>query len=484
MSTKPACLPTNLTQTTTRAFAIPSEWKTAACVLAADAFALFLAFGLTVSSRRLFGPTPSISASAEILPCLAMALIAFWSQGLYPGILRHPAEEMRRVCTSISVVFLGTASTTFFWRTAESYSRSMLLAAWVAAPPLVLLARYVLRRLLADKPWWGVAAVVLGSGPVGQNVLRSLQDGMLGVKVTGVLPSEQMLAWSFNSSYAIADSWSHFLGPQSQGAQYAIVAMPERLAMELRHAIQHYCKGFSHIIFVPNMPAMSSLGLSALDIGGALGVEMPQRLFHGGAASVKRLTDITLGSLALLLASPLLLAIMLAIKLTSEGPIFYRQVRVGRNGEKIKALKFRTMVVNADDILEDYLAENYAAEMEWQRDHKLKIDPRVNIVGQWLRRFSLDELPQLWNVIGGQMSLVGPRPIVESEIEKYGRGYELYTRVRPGITGLWQVSGRNNTTYEERVSFDEYYVRNWSGWLDAYLLVCTIKAVLTADGAY
>ncbi len=484
MSPKPAFLRTNSTRTMQRKFAIPANWKTTACVLAADVFALFLAFGLTVTGRRLFGPTPSMSAGAGILPCLAMVLIAFWAQGLYPGILRHPAEEMRRVFTSISVVFLGTASTTFFWRTAESYSRSMLLAAWVTAPALVLLSRYVLRRVLADKPWWGVAAVVLGSGPVGQNVLRSLQDGMLGVRVTGVLPSEQMLAWPFNSSYAIADSWSHFLGPQSQGAQYAIVAMPERLAVELGRAIQHYCKGFSHIIFVPNMPAMSSLGLSALDIGGSLGVEMPQRLFHAGAASVKRFTDITLGSLALLLASPLLLAIMLAIKLTSEGPIFYRQARVGRNGEKIEALKFRTMVVNADDILEDYLAGNLAAEIEWRRDHKLKIDPRVNTMGRWLRRFSLDELPQLWNVIGGQMSLVGPRPIVESEIEKYGRGYELYTRVRPGITGLWQVSGRNNTTYEERVSFDEYYVWNWSGWLDAYLLVCTIKAVLTADGAY
>ncbi len=484
MSTKPVFLPTHLTEAVSRKFSIPSDWKTAACMVASDAVALLLVFGLTVIGRQFFGAAPGVSAGIEILPCLAIILIAFWSQGLYPGVLRHPAEEMRRVYTSISVIFLGTASTTFFWRTAESYSRSMLITAWLLAPPLVLLTRYILRRTLANKPWWGVAAVVLGSGPVAQKVLRSLDDGMLGIRVTGVLPTERILAWSFNSPYAIADSWSHFLGPQSQRSQYAIVAMPERIAAEMRHAIQYYSKGFSHIIFVPYMPAMSSLGLSALDIGGALGVEMPQRLFHAGAASVKRLMDIVLGSLALLAGSPLLLAIMLAIKLTSNGPIFYRQLRVGRNGEKIKALKFRTMVVNADAILKDYLAANPAAELEWQRDHKLKNDPRVNNVGKWLRRFSLDELPQLWNVIAGQMSLVGPRPIVESEIEKYGRGYELYSRVRPGITGLWQVSGRNNTTYDERVSFDEYYVRNWSGWLDAYLLVCTIKAVLTADGAY
>jgi lipopolysaccharide/colanic/teichoic acid biosynthesis glycosyltransferase len=142
------------------------------------------------------------------------------------------------------------------------------------------------------------------------------------------------------------------------------------------------------------------------------------------------------------------------------------------------------MVTNADAVLQEYLRNNGEAAAEWQRDHKLKNDPRVIRIGKLLRRLSLDELPQLWNVLKGQMSLVGPRPIVESEIARYGRRYEFYARVRPGITGLWQVSGRNNTTYEERVSFDEYYVRNWSCWLDAYVLVCTIKAVLKADGAY
>ncbi len=483
MSTKPA-FALNLSQTTTSRFASQSDWITAACMAATDAVALSLVFGLTILNHRIGTALHSMNAGLELLPCLLIVLIAFWAQGLYPGVLRHPADEMRRVYTVISIVFLGMASTGFLWKTVEFYTRSMLVLAWLAAPPVVLLARYLLRRWLAGKPWWGVSAVVLGNGPTAERVMKSLRDGMQGVRITGMLPSEQMMAWSFNSSFAVADSWAHSMGPHARHARYAIVAVPERLASELRHAIQHYCKGFSHIIFVPDLPGFGSLGLSALDIGGAIGVELPQRLFHTGTAVVKRSMDLLLAGLALVAASPVLLAIALAIKIASPGPVFYGQKRIGKGGEKITTWKFRTMGVNADSLLEDYLAINPAARLEWRRDHKLKNDPRVTRVGKFLRRFSLDELPQLWNVMSGQMSLVGPRPIVESEIGKYGRGYELYTRVRPGITGLWQVSGRNNTTYEERVSFDEYYVRNWSGWLDAYLLVCTIKAVLTADGAY
>ena len=147
-------------------------------------------------------------------------------------------------------------------------------------------------------------------------------------------------------------------------------------------------------------------------------------------------------------------------------------------------LKFRTMVADADKILASYLEEHQEERLEWQRHHKLRNDPRITRVGRWLRRYSLDELPQLLNVFVGQMSLVGPRPIMEVEILKYGSSYGLYARVLPGITGLWQVPGRNNTTYEERIDFDSYYVCNRSIWLDLYILIRTIRVVLTAEGAY
>jgi Undecaprenyl-phosphate galactose phosphotransferase WbaP len=183
-------------------------------------------------------------------------------------------------------------------------------------------------------------------------------------------------------------------------------------------------------------------------------------------------------------ALPLFVLISVAIKLSSPGPIFYGQLRIGRGSRHFRAWKFRTMVAGADRVLRDHLEADPELRQEWEHDHKLKDDPRVTWIGRFLRKTSLDELPQLFNVMVGQMSLVGPRPIVDAEIDKYGETFELYKEVSPGITGLWQVSGRNNTTYQERVDLDSYYVRNWSPWLDLYILMRTIKVVLRREGAY
>ena len=194
--------------------------------------------------------------------------------------------------------------------------------------------------------------------------------------------------------------------------------------------------------------------------------------------------DVSITLLGGLLLLPLLFAVAIAIKLTSKGPIFFGHGRIGREGKIFRAWKFRTMAANADEVLEQYLSAHPELREEWEKDHKLKDDPRITKIGKLLRKTSIDELPQIWNVLRGDMSLVGPRPIVTAEIEKYGEYFDLYTIVLPGITGLWQVSGRNDTTYEERVKLDSYYVRNWSPWMDLYLLMRTVKIVLLAEGAY
>jgi Undecaprenyl-phosphate galactose phosphotransferase WbaP len=170
--------------------------------------------------------------------------------------------------------------------------------------------------------------------------------------------------------------------------------------------------------------------------------------------------------------------------MTSRGPVFYSQVRLGQGARRFHAWKFRSMVVNADDILTAYLAQHPEQLAEWQKDHKLRHDPRITAFGRLLRRSSLDELPQLWNVIKGEMSLVGPRPIVQAEVSNYTTRFRLYGKLKPGMTGLWQVSGRNDTTYAERVDYDSYYVRNWSVWLDLVILTRTVQVVLFGRGAY
>ncbi len=199
---------------------------------------------------------------------------------------------------------------------------------------------------------------------------------------------------------------------------------------------------------------------------------------------LKRFFDFFLSFFGLIILFPLLLLIVVLIKLSSKGPAIYSHERYGLNGKTFPALKFRSMVIDADKVLKVYLESNPQMNEEWIKTQKIKNDPRITFIGNFLRKTSLDELPQLLNVILGHMSLVGPRPIVKNEIEKYGEVYNLYKSVRPGITGLWQISGRNNTTYEERVNFDKEYIENWSFSFDIYILFRTIKVVLFREGAF
>ena len=199
---------------------------------------------------------------------------------------------------------------------------------------------------------------------------------------------------------------------------------------------------------------------------------------------LKRLFDILLVLLALPVLLPLLTLISAMVVLSSRGPIFYSHRRIRQNGAFFSMWKFRTMCENSAEVLEDYLTSHPEARAEWSRTHKLKEDPRITAVGRLLRRYSMDELPQVWNVVRGQMTLVGPRPIVAAEVEKYGDGFYHYCRVKPGLTGLWQVSGRSELTYAQRVALDCNYVERWSLRRDVVILMRTFSSVANKDGAY
>lgn len=197
----------------------------------------------------------------------------------------------------------------------------------------------------------------------------------------------------------------------------------------------------------------------------------------------KRVLDILGATFLGLIFSPLILIIVLLMK-RDGGSIIYRHRRIGRGGQVFECLKFRTMIPNADQVLWDLLEQNPELKAEWVRDHKLRNDPRITPIGRFLRRTSLDELPQLWNVIRGEMSLVGPRPVVREELMRYGRNLAYYLSTRPGITGLWQVTGRNDTNYRRRVALDVCYVRNQNLLLDLFILLKTTRVVLGGGGAY
>lgn len=198
----------------------------------------------------------------------------------------------------------------------------------------------------------------------------------------------------------------------------------------------------------------------------------------------KRLLDVTGAILLLALTGPILALCAALIRWTSPGPAFYAHQRVGQRGKPFRMWKLRTMYQDSAAILARHFQANPAAQEEWRQTFKLKNDPRITPLGRYLRRFSLDELPQLWNVLVGDMSLVGPRPIVVEEIERYGTKYAAYAAMRPGITGLWQISGRSDTDYERRIRLDERYVRAWSLRTDLIILLKTPGAVLRGRGAY
>ncbi|WP_276605488.1 sugar transferase [Thermus caldilimi] len=240
---------------------------------------------------------------------------------------------------------------------------------------------------------------------------------------------------------------------------------------------------FPRVLVVPSGPH-GLLWAEVRDLGGVGALEVRQNLLLPGNLLLKRALDLV-GGVVLLVPFLLLYPVVaLLLRLEDPGPVLYRHLRVGQGGRRFFALKFRTMRQDGEEVLRRHLEANPEAQAEWMRERKLREDPRVLRVGRWLRRLSLDELPQALNVLRGEMSLVGPRPVTEEELERYGEALELYLRVRPGLTGLWQVSGRNGVPYERRVALDRYYVQNWSVWLDLYLLARTAWAVCRKEGAW
>ncbi|PHR94187.1 MAG: hypothetical protein COA69_00900 [Robiginitomaculum sp.] len=202
------------------------------------------------------------------------------------------------------------------------------------------------------------------------------------------------------------------------------------------------------------------------------------------SAVFKRIFDLVFATSMLLMLAPLMVVIACLIRFQDGGKSVYSQDRIGGNGKVFKCLKFRSMIINSKEVLEELLATDPVAAADWEKNQKLKHDPRVTHLGAFIRKTSLDELPQLWNIIRGEMSLVGPRPIVENEVKKYGEFFDYYKSVKPGITGLWQVSGRSGTTYDERVQFDVTYAKTTSFWTDIKIVLGTVPAVLFSKGAY
>jgi Undecaprenyl-phosphate galactose phosphotransferase WbaP len=455
---------------------------TCLALIGSDLVAVIGALLLAMVVASWLAPKPGNDFLLQGLLFGTTVLIAFAAFGLYPGIGLTPAVELRQIWIALTLLATTFSAATSFYSGATS-ALVFLCTVWAVCLLAIPVLREMTRHYASKQTWWGSQVLIFGAGPTGAGIYRTLvMNPSWGLRPVGIV-DDCCRCLEARQAYlgSLADAADLLL---IKAIPWAVVAMPERSRADVLGIIETYASFIPNCLVVPDLGGLPSLWTGAADCGGLPGLQLKERLLLPLPRLAKRATDFLLTITIALIALPLLAALALMVKLNSPGSVFYAQERLGFKGRRFRAWKFRTMIADADQVLEHYLGSNPNYRDEWQRDHKLKHDPRITAIGRFLRKTSLDELPQIWNVLRGEMSLVGPRPIVTAEIPKYGKCYDLYQRVRPGITGLWQVSGRNNTTYEERVQLDGYYVRNWSPWLDLCILAATVKVVLLREGAY
>jgi Undecaprenyl-phosphate galactose phosphotransferase WbaP len=458
-------------------------WRMAGSLMAADSAALVLAVAISVLAKGLLTGELGIAGYPRLVVFLPVFLAGYATAGLYSSLALVPPEEVRRTTACSALMFIFLSAVTVSIRGATTHIKPTVFSAIALTAVLVPLLRSIVRHRLGRYSWWGFPAVIFSSPSTARELVRTmLQNPGQGLRPVAIAhrasdPHHDILG------IPVVDGSELLQNPELQKRAYAVITADA--GAEPKAALDSYRDLFARILVIPDSySGLANLLVTPHALGRFLGLEVCQQALVPHKRLMKRILDFTLAVVASVLALPFLVLIAILVKLDSRGPVFFSQTRIGRAGRTFGAWKFRTMATDATALLEQHLARDGSARFEWERTHKLKHDPRVTRVGSFLRKSSLDELPQLWNVLKGEMSMVGPRPIVESEIVRYGERYGAYARVPGGITGLWQVSGRNDTTYEERVALDAYYVRNWSVWLDLYILFRTVGTVLLRKGAY
>ncbi len=399
----------------------------------------------------------------------------FW----YPAAPLPPVEEMRRLMGSAAIVHAGVlVYLVLTYQTTRGYSRFIVIASGFLVALLAPIVRDLARLIMAKCGVGQIPVVVAGAG----DGLRPAIDAIASDRYVGFRP-----VGYFDDSGLSVDGFRRLGGLRDVVAESRRLGVKTLVACEdLRMfscQFRDFSEWFLHVEYMPNLLAFPVYGSHAFSCGGMCGLEMVNQGRMKVLRIEKWLLDKALSVVAFMILIPAMLAIALMVKATSRGPVLYGHERVGRGGRKFRCWKFRTMYADADARLKRILEEDPAAAAEWKANFKLKDDPRVTPFGRFLRRTSLDEIPQFFNVFAGSMALVGPRPIVEGEREFYGDAFRLFTSVKPGITGLWQVSGRSDTGYARRVALDVEYVMNWSPWLDVWILLRTVLAVITLKGA-
>jgi Undecaprenyl-phosphate galactose phosphotransferase WbaP len=455
--------------------------------IAALATSVAIAGGLGYAISKYFLKIPyeawgssGLAGRLAIWAALSVGVcIWFYFSGHYT--IRRPLrEDMPRICAALSLLLLIDGFVQFATR--AEFSRVWLVSIWLIAAALIPVVRVLVRRVLDALGLWKLKAVIVGRG----SHVGAVREGLSGDNYLGyqILPGKGPDWFGGQHRKELAANVREF---RTQSGVDVVFLVPDNEELE----DSKFILDVLNIQMVPYaiVPPIHRLPLMGLHMQAFLSSDAVLMTVRSGLLSpmsraVKRAFDLLVCLVLVIFFAPLLLVVA-AIVATDGGPVLFGHRRVGHEGKTFRCLKFRTMVPDAQIVLQKLLDSDPALQAEWATTFKLKSDPRITTVGGFLRKTSLDELPQLFNVIAGTMSLVGPRPVVASELEDfYGEDALYYRLVLPGITGLWQISGRSDTGYNRRVHLDAWYVRNWSLWSDILILLGTLPSVLRSRGAY
>lgn len=441
---------------------------------------------LLLSDVDLTVKDPNISGMLLVgfLPVLLInSFCAFW--GHYNK--RSPYWiEVRDLVKA--VMYSGAVTSLILFALKMDFSRFWAISYFCLLVLTLPIGRIASRHILRRIGVWTKPAVILGDGSLAFSRARNYcSDAYLGLEVTSYVDIS-----SDSRLRNLASLLRHRgeLSVEHFGAEHErphiIVAVEDLKSLADNKynfdSIMSTCVSMTFIPPISGIPLYNSELIQGFR-GDVATFRLHNNLKSTGAKIVKRVLDLIFCFAGILALAPIILIVIILIKIDG-GPVFFGQERIGAGGRRFVCWKFRSMKTDAAKRLGALLEEDEEAKNEWERDHKLKNDPRITKIGAFLRKTSMDEIPQFWNVIKNEMSVIGPRPIVEAEISKYGSDFAHYANAQPGITGLWQISGRNDTNYAERVELDVWYVRNWSPWLDIVIAIKTVPILIFGIGAY
>lgn len=426
---------------------------------------------------------------------ISVALIAWFWGGISHYTNRKPFwDELKEILLALVGCLIADAALVFLFK--HPFSRVWLVSLWLVAMVLIPLVRFLVKKGTYKLGWLYQPYVIVGNpSDVGEAIAALNSEPLLGFRPVAVINPE------FHEStllrrvdvqlenenipvYPLTPSIRSYL---TRSSPLKVVFVPGKVCNPgLLELAQHVALKRDDVYMVPTVAGLPLYGLEMFNFFSheVLFLRVRNNLNRRIVRLAKRSFDFFSALLLLLLLSPLLALVAYLIKRESPGPVIFSQQRVGYDGKNFRIYKFRSMYTNADEVLESWKTTHPEKWAEYVASNfKLAEDPRITRVGKWIRRTSIDELPQIFNVFLGDMSLVGPRPLLPRELDHYGDSINIYTNVRPGITGLWQVSGRSKTTFNQRITLDRWYIRNWSLWHDVVILIRTVRVVLKAEGA-